>query len=202
MKSIEAAVASLGEAAQRYAHPMEMAMIEGHITAPLEKAHFLAQVAYESSNFTRVEENLFYTADRLRAVFPKYFKDNTITQTYHRQPAKIANHVYANRLGNGNEASGDGYKYRGRGPIQLTGKENYRLASEAIFSDDRLVTAPDLVSEPYIGCKVAVWFWNSRNCCGPSRRDDCEGVTRLVNGGLNGLDGRKELLAKFKQLFT
>ena len=95
------------------------------ITTPLRFCHLIAQLALESGEFRYVEENLNYSADRLMVVFPKYFKDKATAQRYARHPEMIANRVYANRMGNGDEASGDGWKYRGRGYIQLTGKQNY-----------------------------------------------------------------------------
>jgi putative chitinase len=202
MTSIEVAIGSLGAAARQYAYALEMAMIEGGIISPLEKAHFIAQVAHESGNFVHTEENLNYSAQGLRKTFAKYFKTDQEALVYGRKPMAIANRVYANRMGNGNEASGDGWKYRGRGPIQLTGKENYTKASKAIFGDIRLVINPDLVKNIDVGAKVAVWFWNMKECCGPSRLDDCVAVTRRINGGTNGLEDRKRLLALMKQYFT
>ena len=107
------------------------------INTPLRLAHFLAQCAHESAEFTAREENLNYSAEGLKKTFSKYFPDN-LADSYARQPEKIASHVYANRLGNGNEASKEGYKYRGRGYIQLTGKENYRKFDQSI--DDDILT--------------------------------------------------------------
>lgn len=199
--SIEKAIASLGSHAAKFALPLEREMIAGGIVSSLEKAHFIAQMVHESGNFSRTDENLNYSLERLLVVFKKYFPTRTLALLYARQPAKIANRVYANRYGNGNEASGDGYRYRGRGPTQLTFKGNYAEASQDIYGDDRLVKNPDMVADPEIGAKTAVWYWNSRGCCAPSRRDDVAAVTQKINGGDNGLEDRIELVAKMKILF-
>lgn len=201
MNSIEVAIGTLGPAAQKFAYPLENAMIKGGILSPIEKAHFLAQLAHESANFSRLEENLNYSWQRLRVVFPKYFPNDEFAKLYDRKPQKIASRTYANRFGNGGEHTGDGYTYRGRSPIQLTFKDNYMAASKAIYGDDRLVKHPDLALEVDVGSAICVWYWNSRDCCGPSRRDDCEAVTRKINGGTIGLKERKELTEKLKQLF-
>lgn len=201
MNSIEVAIDSLGGHAQKYAVALEKAMIEGGILSALEKAHFLAQIAHESAMFTAISENLNYSAAGLRKVFPTHFTDAEAL-IYGRKPEAIANRAYAGRNGNGNEASGEGWKYRGRGLIQLTGKVNYKQASLAIYKDTRLLDYPDMACEPDEAAKIAVWFWNMKDCCGPAKRDDTDTITKRINGGLNGLEDRKQLLAKFKQLFT
>lgn len=180
---------------------LEREMIKGGIISLIEKAHFAAQIAHETLGFKKYEENLNYSAKRLREVFRKYFPTDALAAQYAGNKQKIANRVYANRMGNGNEASGDGYKFRGRTPIHLTGKENYHKASMAIFGDDRLVDNPDMALEVDTMAQVAVWYWNHKECCGPSRRDDISTVTYRINGGYNGIDDRKERLAAAKKVF-
>ena len=166
-------------------------------------AAFLSQCAHESLNFTVTHENLNYGAPGLMATFKKYFPTQELANEYARQPEKIANRVYANRMGNGDEASGDGYKYRGRGIVQLTGHDTYRDCSMAVFGDDRLLSSPDWL-ESKEGCVIgACWFWNVYKNINPvADTDDVEAVTRLVNGGLNGIDDRKAKYSAFKEILS
>ena len=169
------------------------------ITTNLRLAHFLAQCALESTNFTAVVENLNYSAQRLLQVFPKYFK-NVDVNAYARNPQKIGSRVYANRMGNGDEASGDGFKYRGRGYIQLTGKNNYQAFSGFIGED--CVANPDLVATTY-PLASAAFFFNSNNIWAVCDRgaDDATvtAVTKRVNGGTQGLAERLQNFKKFIQ---
>lgn len=158
-------------------------------TAP-RIAGFIAQVGHESLNFKVLEENLNYSADGLNKIFPKYFiKVGLDANDYHRQPEKIANVVYANRMGNGNASSGDGWKHRGRGAIQLTGKDNYTAFAKTVNkSVDEVIT--------YLGTKSgalesACWYWNSRNINAAADAGDIVKMTKLVNGGTIGLEDRK-----------
>lgn len=168
------------------------------INTVLRKSHFLAQISHESGGFVFVEEGLNYSAEGLRKIFPKYFPDDATAQSYARQPEKIANKVYANRMGNGNEASGDGWKYHGRGLIQLTGKENYtRFANAMKMSLDDAVA---YCSTPEGAAMSAVWFWNSRSINAKADADDIVAVTKKVNGGTIGLDDRKVRYAKTLQV--
>lgn len=202
MRSTEQAIATLGQNANKYAYFLETAMLEGGILHNLEKAHFIAQLGHESSNFMRLTENLNYSADRLEAVFRKYFPTEALRRQFQYNPVMIANTVYGNRMGNGSPHTGDGFKYRGRGFIQLTGKDNYREASKAIFGDpDVLLENPELAAEPLTAARIAVWFWNKRNIRPLAMRDDIEAVTRKINGGSTGLDDRKEWLVKTKRAF-
>jgi len=170
-----------------------------NITSNLRLAHFLAQCALESMNFTAVVENLNYSAQRLLQVFPKYFK-NVDVNAYARNPQKIGSRVYANRMGNGDEASGDGFKYRGRGYIQLTGKNNYQAFSGFIGED--CVANPDLVATTY-PLASASFFFNSNNIWAICDRgaDDATvtSVTKAVNGGTHGLTERLQNFKKFMQ---
>ena len=162
-----------------------------NITDPLRLAHFLAQIAHESGNFTAVVENLNYSSDGLLKTFPKYFKDRAIADRYARKPQQIGSRVYANRMGNGNEASGDGFKFRGRGYLQLTGKDNYKAFSTFIGQD--CVADPTLVANKY-PMDSAVWFFEVNKiwdiCDKGAGEDVVKAVTRKVNGGLNGIADR------------
>ncbi len=166
------------------------------ITEPLRLSHFLAQIAHESGNFQFVAENLNYSADSLLKVFPKYFKDKATADLYARNPEMIGSKVYANRMGNGNEASKEGFKFRGRGYIQLTGKDNYKAFSTFIGED--CVANPDLVATKY-PMDSAIWFFDKNklwDICDKGAGDDIVTlVTKRVNGGTHGLADR---LSKFK----
>ncbi|WMJ08866.1 glycoside hydrolase family 19 protein [Nitrosomonas sp. sh817] len=169
------------------------------IDSPLRLAHFLAQCAHESAEFKALEENLNYSADGLKKVFSKYFPGD-LANGYARQPEKIASRVYANRMGNGDEASKEGYKYRGRGYIQLTGKDNYDAFAKAIGDD--VVTNPDWVKTKY-PLLSAAWFWNTRalnELADQGASDDVvTKITKKVNGGTLGLDDR---ISHFKKYYA
>lgn len=175
------------------------AMARFEVNTPLRQAAFLAQLGHESGGLTAVEENLNYSAEALQRVFKKYFPTPEIAAKYARQPQRIANRVYANRMGNGDEASGDGWRYRGRGPIQLTGKANYEAAGKAMGLD--LVGNPLSVAEPRIGSLVAGWFWSTNNLNKFADKDDNKSVSKIINTGstkaadsaVNGLPHRMAL---------
>ena len=167
------------------------------VNTPLRLSHFLAQAEHESG-LKPIQENLNYSAERLLVIFPKYFKTLEQAKLYARQPEKIANKVYANRMGNGDEASGDGWKYRGRGFIQLTGLSNYTQLSKATKID--YINAPDMLlseSDALIG---TLWFWSLNKLNSFADKDDILSITKKINGGQNGLAHRQELLAKYKAL--
>jgi putative chitinase len=167
------------------------------ITTPLRLAHFLAQCSHESANFTALRENLNYSAQSLRKVFGKYFPTDALANAYARQPEKIANRVYGGRMGNGDEASGDGFNFRGRGYIQLTGKSNYKLFGD--FIGDDLIANPDLVATKYPLTSAGFFFQKNVlwTICDRGANDDIvTSVTRRVNGGTHGLEDR---IAKFKK---
>ena len=158
-----------------------------NINTQLRKAHFLAQTAHESGGFNLVQEGLNYSASGLLATFPKYFNSSNV-DSYARQPEKIANHVYANRMGNGDETSGDGYTYRGRGLIQLTGKDNYtRFGNSVGLSLSETVAYLETTDG---AVESAAWYWNSRTINSPADANNIKKVTKLVNGGQIGLDDR------------
>lgn len=195
MKSAFDALASNILIARKYFEPLLAAMQRFNITNQIEQQMFLAQTAHESGGFCHVDENLNYSAAGLIKTFPKYFTTQQASE-YARNQMAIANRVYANRMGNGDEYSGDGWKYHGRGLIQLTGKDNYTRFAKDILGDqwEALVREPGTVSaDPHYAALSAAWFW-AKNGCGKLTHD-IEAVTRKINGGLNGLDDRKQKLA-------
>ena len=172
-------------------------MTKFKIDTPVKLAHFLAQCGHESGGFKVVNENLNYGAKGLLGIFKKYFPTEDKAKLYERKPEKIANLVYGGRMGNGPEASGDGFKFRGRGYIQLTGKDNYTAFGKAIGED--IVANPDLVATKY-PLLSAAWFF-SKNClgkCTDASDAAVTAVTKCVNGGTIGLPDR---LKHFKEYY-
>lgn len=165
------------------------AMEEFEIDSPKRIAAFLAQVAHESGNFRAVKENLNYKAETLSKVFPKYFRDHD-PEEYAHQPEKIANLVYGNRMGNGDEASGDGFRYCGRGLIQLTGKDNYSACGEELEVD--LHENPTYLETPEGAARSAAWFWWSRDLNPLADDGDIKMITKKINGGFIGLEDREK----------
>jgi putative chitinase len=165
------------------------------INTPLRLAHFLSQCAHESGKFKVIEENLNYSADGLKKIFTKYFPGN-LSESYARQPEKIASRVYGARMGNGDETTKEGYKFRGRGYIQLTGKDNYKSFGQSINED--IVSNPDLVASKY-PLLSAAWFFQRclTKCDVGATREAVTAVTKCVNGGTNGLDDRLEYFNQF-----
>lgn len=178
---------------------------EYSVNSTLRAAHFLSQCSHESANFTQKEENLNYSKERLLTVFPHYFNDLEIAAQYEHNPEKLGNYIYANRIGNGPAYTGDGYRYRGRGYLQLTGVTNYRSFNR--FVSTNVVNYPDLVATSY-PLTSAAWFFNCSSiwpvCDKGSSDADVEAVTRRVNGGINGLSERiqlfKAILSDLKML--
>ncbi len=158
------------------------------ITTPRRIAMFLAQCGHESDDFIHLVENLNYSAGALMRTWPKRFPTKAVADAYARQPEKIANKVYANRMGNRDELSGDGWKYRGHGPIQLTGHDNLAACGRGIGAD--LVADPSLLTTPRWGALSAGWFWSTRKLNVPSDASDVAAATRKINGGENGLSDR------------
>lgn len=155
------------------------------------QAGFLAQCAHESGSFCRVTENLNYSAEGLVKIFPKYFPTLDSTKGYARMPEKIANKVYGNRMGNGPETSGDGWKFRGRGLIQLTGRSNYMKCGPSLGVD--LTSSPEYLETVAGAVKSAYWFWNTNGLNSFADADDIKGMTRKINGGFIGLEERQHL---------
>jgi putative chitinase len=162
---------------------------EYEIDTELRFAAFIGQMAHESNSFNTLTENLNYSRDGLLRTFSKYFNQMNV-DAYTRQPQKIANKVYGNRMGNGNEASGDGFKYRGRGLVQLTGKDNYRDCSIALYGDETLLNEPDQLLHPANAVSAACWFWNMRNLSLLADEQDMVTITKKINGGTHGLEER------------
>lgn len=183
----DAVIAQIPECAEKF-----------EITTRLRLAHFLAQCSHESGGFKVTQENLNYSADGLKKTFPKYFPGD-LANSYARQPEKIGSRVYANRMGNDDEASKEGYKYRGRGYIQLTGKDNYRAFGKTL--EDDIVNDPDPVSSKY-SLLSAAWFWNNNKlntiADKGSSDDVVTTITKKVNGGTIGLDDR---IAQFRNFY-
>jgi putative chitinase len=163
---------------------------EYQINNPRRVASWLSQCGHESADFKFMQENLNYGAKGLRGVFPKYFPTDDMANAYQRQPEKIANRVYGNRMGNGPEETGEGYMYRGRGIIQITGKDNYRRCSIALYGDESLLENPDWLCEIDGAIRSACWYWNSRNLNADADREDVLALTKKINGGTHGLDDR------------
>lgn len=167
-------------------------MLLSEIDTRLRVAHFIGQICHESNFLQSISENLNYSAEGLLRVFPRYFT-RTTALSYQRQPEKIANRVYADRMGNGDEISGDGWKFRGRTEIQLTGRWNYSRYSQKLFGDDRLVHSPDTAEVPEISSAIVCLFWTDNKCNVLADEDDIRKLTRTINGGYNGLDHREQL---------
>jgi putative chitinase len=173
------------------------------INTPLRLAHFLAQCGHESGGFRATQENLNYSAKGLMGIFKKYFPNASLAAQYERKPAKIAAKVYGGRMGNGNEASGEGYKFRGRGYIQLTGKENYTAFGKSIGED--ILSNPDVVSSKY-ALLSAAWFFskNGLHKMADSGASDAvvTQITKRVNGGTIGLPDRIKHFKEYYKLLV
>jgi putative chitinase len=177
---------------EHWANALNKILPDYDINTPQRVAAFLAQCAHESGGFTALKENLNYRAETLRKVFPKYFPDDVTAQQYASQPNKqelIANRVYASRMGNGDEASGDGFRYCGRGLIQLTGKQNYCKFAESI--DTPVEQIPEFLATFEGAIQSACWFWETNNLNQYADTGDILTMTKRINGGTIGLEDRK-----------
>ncbi len=178
--------------------PFLVAEFEKNNFSTVDQAMFIAQCAHESGEFNTLSENLNYSAERLLVIFPKYFKPETV-QKFNRNPQAIANTVYANRMGNGDFASGDGFKYSGRGILQITGKNAYRQCSIDVYGDEKvLLNNPETLRMPDVAVKSAMWFWmkNNLKSCG----SDVNRATKIINGGNHGLSSREGYFNKAMQI--
>jgi putative chitinase len=166
---------------------------------PERAAHFFAQTAHESGNFKAFAENLNYGTSGLTTTFKKYFPTTEKALLYERKPEKIANLVYASRMGNGDEASGDGFKFRGRGALQLTGKDNYKVFSEYLKNPE-IMTNPDLVATEF-AFESAIFFFDRNKlwdiCDKGVNKDTILALTKRINGGTHGLADREEKTLKY-----
>jgi putative chitinase len=173
------------------------------VNTPLRLAHFLAQCGHESGGFRLTQENLNYSAKGLMGIFKKYFPTQALADAYARQPQKIANRVYGGRMGNGLEATGEGFKFRGRGYIQLTGKQNYTAFDAAV--EDDILANPDLVSSKH-ALSSAAWFWkkNGLNLIADtgSSTEVVTKITKRVNGGTIGLADRIKHFKEYHALLA
>lgn len=165
------------------------------INSVIRASFFLGQLAHESNEFQVLKENLNYSVKGLRATFPKYFPNDVIALQYARQPQKIANRVYANRMGNRSEASGDGWRYAGKGLIQLTGADNYNKFS--LECDKTLTETVEYLQTKEGALHSACWFWKEKNLNVLSDLLDLKNQTRRINGGYNGLPHREDLVNKY-----
>ena len=159
-----------------------------NLTTNNQKAMFIGQCSHECGNFRLLEENLNYRAETLMKLWPKRFPSLEFAKQYEKNPRKIANSVYANRMGNRDEASGDGYRFRGRGALQCTGHSTYFHAGKALGVD--FVMQPDLVATPKYAALTAGWFWETHKLNPPADALDYTKVTKIINGGTIGLDDR------------
>ena len=172
---------------------------EYDINTPQRVAAFIAQAAHESGNFTALHENLNYRAETLMKVFPKYFPTDALAQQYAHNPEMIANRVYANRMGNGDEASGDGFRYCGRGLIQLTGKSNYQAFADSVQMP--LEDVPAYLQTFEGAVQSACWFWETNNLNQYADSGDILTMTKRINGGTIGLADRQAHYTHDLQVF-
>ncbi len=168
-----------------------------------QAAHFFGQTYHETGGFSLFTENLNYSAERLKQVFPKYFSTNVLANSYARKPQQIASRVYANRMGNGSESSGEGWKYRGRGALQLTGKDNY-IAFSNFIKDPSIINEPDKVESLYAFDSAIHFFTKNKLWSSCVKVDDQSilSVTKRINGGVNGLAHRSKMTKEFYNLIT
>lgn len=171
-----------------------------NIQSARQQAAFIGQCSHECNNFKTLEENLNYKAETLNKLWPQRFPTMEIANAYAHQPQRIANKVYASRMGNRDEASGDGFRFRGRGAIQLTGHDSYWHCGQALGED--LVAQPDLVSTPKYAALSAGWFWSTHNCNALAEANNYEALTRKINGGTFGLSERIAKTQKAYQVLS
>jgi putative chitinase len=180
--------------------PLQDALHEFRIRAPLDVAAFVAQCAHESAGFTRLRENMTYSKpDRIYETFRSRFVDAIDAARFVRDPAGLANHVYAGRYGNGPAASGDGYRYRGGGLLHLTFRDQYREAGDAVGVD--LETDPELIERPVVAARTAGWYWVARGCQRAMVAGDAtfERTTRIINPGMAGAAERRKLFDQIRR---
>ena len=177
---------------------LTITMVKYEINTKLRICHFLAQMLHESGNLQHLHENLNYSAEGLNKTFHKYFPTLESATSYARNQEKIANKVYSNRMGNGDELSGDGYNFRGRGGFQTTGKDNYSLLSKDTGID--FINHPELLETYKYAILSAGYFWNSHKLNIKADKDDVVGITQIINGGQIGITERTVLLSKCKNI--
>ena len=175
----------------QWVDPLNETFARFNINSAVEQAAFIGQCGHECNNFKTLEENLNYRAATLMKLWPKRFPTQEIANEFAGNPRKIANKVYAGRMGNRDESSGDGYRFRGRGCIQLTGADNYHHAGQALGVD--FWAEPDLVSTPKYAALTAGWFWDTHKCNAAAQAQDWTRLTKIINGGTFGLEERVAL---------
>ena len=176
---------------EHWHHALEQLFPDYDINTPKRMAAFLAQCGHESGNFTAIKENLNYKAASLRKIFPKYFPDDAIATQYANKPNKqeaIANRIYANRMGNGDESSGDGFRFCGRGLIQLTGRSNYQAFADSL--EMNINDLPEYLATFEGAAQSACWFWETNNLNRFADSGEIIGMTKVINGGYIGLEDR------------
>lgn len=185
---------------EKWLQPLEDTFAKYDMNTPTRQACFIGQCAHESNNFKTLEENLNYSAEGLMRTWSSRFPTLEVAQQYARNPEKIANKVYGGRAQLGNIEEGDGWKFHGRGIIQLTGRSNYTVCGQALgrpFAD-----TPELVLEPENACLSAGWFWSKKSLNSLADIGDIETMTRRINGGLIGLQDRKAKIAKAESILS
>ena len=183
----------------KWTAPLLAAMEKHEINSPSRVAAFIAQVAHESGECGAIEENLRYSVPRLRAVWPGRFATDAAALPYANNPIKLANKVYANRMGNGTMESGDGWAYRGRGLIQITGRNNYARCGKALALD--LINSPELLLQPDNAAMSAAWFWKDKGLNMIADKDSevaLISITKIINGGDSGLRERRQYWQRAK----
>lgn len=173
---------------EQWVEPLNETFARFDISTPLRQASFIGQAGHESGNFTKLSEGLSYSAERLMVIWPKRFPNIEIAQKYARNPRALANNVYANRMGNRDEASGDGYRFAGAGLFQLTGHSNFYHAGQALGED--FVMQPELVKTPRFAALTAGWFWDTHKLNKFADIRDFTMMTKKINGGTIGLNDR------------
>jgi len=174
-----------------WSEPLTTTFTAFGISDTKQQSAFIGQCAHESNHFKALQENLNYRPETLAKLFAHHFKDSEELQKYSHHPEMIANRIYQKRMGNRDEASGDGWRFHGRGLIQLTGHDNYYHCGQSIQKD--LVQNPDLVATPMYASLSAGWFWSTHGCNAFAEREDWVGLTKRINGGTIGLEDRISL---------
>lgn len=173
---------------EQWVEPLNETFARFDISTPIRQASFIGQAGHESGNFTKLQEGLSYSAERLMVIWPKRFPTLEIAQKYARNEKALANNVYANRMGNRDEASGDGFRFSGKGLFQLTGHANFYHAGKALGED--FVMHPELVKTPKFAALTAGWFWNTHKLNQYADAKDYVTMTKKINGGTIGLQDR------------
>lgn len=194
-----------GHRAGFFVPALNVAMKRFGITSPVRVAAFLAQVGHESSQLNRLVENLNYSDQGLAATWPSRYRGadgqpNALAQRLARNPRAIANNAYASRNGNGDEASGDGWRFRGRGLLQITGRANYRAAGTGLGQP--LEQEPELLEQPEFAALSAAWWWSTHGLNELADRGELAAITRRINGGLNGQAERLALWERAKRVLS